>query len=221
MCLIYLLLILQLNQFDDLTCFGSFLLACSVEEWGYVASLGHGKSWQKCFLSSLTLSLGIFCSTSPEGQAECLWAPRVSVSYQALRAQLKFWSTGSTRHPHTAVWVLLHFPWAGFGTTRVQSLEERPEVLTAGCIAKQPLTCHEPLSCVSSQLKLQFLCLEHKGLQHKDSRTISPCSGGLSTNHLAVALFLPVQMFRLTSASMSFEYLLWESILPMEKRISS
>lgn len=43
-----------------------------------------------------------------------LWSPRISVSYQALTTAERL----EHQTPPNCIWVLLHFPWAGFGITR-------------------------------------------------------------------------------------------------------
>lgn len=128
--------------------FASFLLACSVEERGNVASLGHGKSWQECFLSILTFVLEIFCPKSPGGQAECLLEPPEFVS--PIKNWDHCWNPGAQA---ATVTPRLQFEcWCTFlGQDLIlQRLEERSEVITAGCIAKQALTFHKPQSCISS-----------------------------------------------------------------------
>lgn len=73
MCLIYLLLILQLNQFILYLCHFSPCLQGG--RMGICGFFGAWKELTEMFPLQLDLFLEIFCSTGTWGQAECLSDP--------------------------------------------------------------------------------------------------------------------------------------------------
>lgn len=129
-----------------------FLLFSPCLQYGRMRKCGFLGAWKKpteMFLLQLDL-VPRNIPESPGGQAEGLWAPRVSVSYPELRPQLKDWSTGRTDSPKVQFECWCTFLGQDLILQESAEAGRESEVITAGCIAKQPLTFHKPQPCISS-----------------------------------------------------------------------
>lgn len=152
MCLMYLLLILQLNQFDYLICFCLFspCLQC-----GRMRKCGFLRAWKE-LTEMFPLQLDFFprnipfhshrgdkLSVSLSPQGFCLPSRTVTTTERLGHRQQQAIPNYSLSVGALSLGRIGYYK-------RVQRLEARSEVITAGCIAEQPLTFHEAQRCVPS-----------------------------------------------------------------------
>lgn len=165
-CLIYFLIILQLNQFDYLICFCLFSPCLQCGRMRKCGFLGAWKELTEMFPLQLDLfPRNILFHNHLEDKLDvplrlqgfCLLSRTETTTERLEHRQQQ-------TIPNYSLSVGALFLGRIWYYKRMRRLEDWSEVMTADCIAKQPLTFHEVQSCISRWLKLQFLYLEYKSL---------------------------------------------------------